>query len=75
VIKNIVSNITIVDSRDKSNPKLQQAVKELQADPTRKNLIAFINKYPSGKVLFRTAIDKINGSNSVLSPDLVDNLA
>jgi hypothetical protein len=41
---------------------------------TRENLVASIKKNPKFKTFFTAAIEKINGSSSVLTPDLYDTL-
>ncbi len=70
VIQNIMRTIMIQNPRVEKNDidynKLENC--------TRVNLVASIKNNPKFKTYFTAAIEKINGSSSVLTPDLYDTL-
>lgn len=76
VIQKIMSNIDIQDAR-KASPELAQEFNQYSTNLnycTREHLVASIQKYPEFKVFFGAALEKINGGDQVLTPDLYDTL-
>lgn len=75
VIQNIIQAISIDERRQR--PSLDKKLTEMTADPknsTIENLGQLLTDHPEFKLLFRSAIEKINGGANALSPDLYDTL-
>lgn len=56
---------------------LMNKINEYSSDPlkcSRANLVTLIQDYPEFKTLFGSAIERMNGGNKVLTPDLYDTL-
>ena len=75
VIQNIIQAISIDERRQR--PTLDQKLADISSDPknsTIEKLWELLTDHPEFKLLFRSAIEKINGWADALSPDLYDTL-
>jgi len=76
VIQKIMSNIDIQDAK-KTSPELVQEFNKYASDLnycTREHLADTLQRHPDFKVFFGAALEKINGGDQVLTPDLYDTL-
>ena len=71
-----MSNIDIQDAK-KTSPELVQEFNKYASDLnycTREHLADTLQRHPDFKVFFGAALEKINGGDQVLTPDLYDTL-